>query len=91
VGFSGPNGFDENIFIQAKNNLPRSGEGSGTVIFVNRQLKAQIDIRAVSQKINAYTYFNSNETDVFGRSVTKFQNIPIYVAEKILSTETVVS
>lgn len=83
--------FDENIFIQAKNMLPRNGEGSGTVIFVNRQLKTQIDIRAVSQKINAYTYFNSNETDVFGRSVTKFQNIPIYVAEKILSTETVVS
>jgi len=91
VGFSGPNGFDENIFIQAKNWLPRAGEGSGTAIFVNRALKTQIDIRAVSQKINAYTYFNSRETDVFGRSVTKFQNIPIYVAEKILSTETVVS
>lgn len=83
--------FDENIFIQAKNYLPRNGEGSGTVIFVNRALKTQIDIRAVSQKINAYTFFNSQETDVFGRSVTKFQNIPIYVAEKILPTETVVS
>jgi len=83
--------FDENIFIEAKNWLPRNGEGSGTVILVNRQLKTQIDIRAVSQKINAYTYFNSQETDVFGRSVTKFQNIPIYVAEKILPTETVVS
>ena len=85
------NNFDENIFIAAKNQLPRSGEGSGTVIFVNRALKTQIDIRAVSQKINAYTNFNANETDVFGRSVTKFQNIPIYVAEKILSTETVLS
>jgi hypothetical protein len=85
------NNFDENIFIEAKNWLPRNGEGSGTVIFVNRALKTQIDIRAVSQKINAYTYFNSNETDVFGRSVTKFQNIPIYVAEKLLSTETVLT
>jgi hypothetical protein len=85
------NNFDENIFIQAKNWLPRNGEGSGTVIFVNRALKTQIDIRAVSQKLNAYTYFSANETDVFGRSVTKFQNIPIYVAEKILSTETVLS
>jgi hypothetical protein len=83
--------FDENIFIEAKNMLPRNGEGSGTVIFVNRQLKTQIDIRAVSQKINAYTNFSASETDVFGRSVTKFQNIPIYVAEKILSTETVLS
>jgi hypothetical protein len=91
TALSSPGDFDENIFIQAKNYLPRNGEGSGTVIFVNRALKTQIDIRAVSQKLNAYTYFNSNETDVFGRSVTKFQNIPIYVAEKILSTETVVS
>lgn len=85
------NNFDENIFIEAKNWLPRNGEGSGTVIFVNRALKTQIDIRAVSQKINAYTYFSANETDVFGRSVTKFQNIPIYVAEKLLSTETVLT
>lgn len=85
------NNFDENIFIQAKNYLPRNGEGSGTVIFVNRALKTQIDIRAVSQKINAYTNFTSGDTDVFGRSVTKFQNIPIYVAEKILSTETVLT
>jgi len=82
------NNFDENIFIAAKNNLPRFGEGSGTVIFVNRALKTQIDQRATVQKINAYTNFTSNETDVFGKSVTKFQNIPIYVAEKILSTET---
>ena len=85
------NNFDENIFIEAKNWLPRNGEGSGTVILVNRALKTQIDIRAVSQKINAYTNFSANETDVFGRSVTKFQNIPIYVAEKILPTETVLS
>jgi hypothetical protein len=82
------NNFDENIFIAAKNQLPRFGEGSGTVIFVNRALKTQIDQRATVQKINAYSNFTSNETDVFGRSVTKFQNIPIYVAEKILSTET---
>ncbi len=85
------NNFDENIFIQAKNWLPRNGEGSGTVIFVNRDLKTQIDQRATVQKINAYTNFSSNETDVFGKSVTKFQNIPIYVAEKILSTETVLT
>ena len=58
---------------------------------MNRLLKTQVDIRSVSQKLNAYTYFDSKETDVFGRSVTKFQNIPILVSEKILSTETVVS
>lgn len=86
------NNFDENVFIQAKNWLPRGGEAPGTVILVNRDLKTQIDIRAVSQKIN--TYFlppGDNSMDVFGKAVTKFQNIPIYTAEKILSTETVVA
>lgn len=83
------NNFDENIFIEAKNWLPRAGESSGTVILVNRALKTQIDIRAVSQKINTYfTPPSDNSMDVFGKAVTKFQNIPIYVAEKILSTET---
>ena len=92
VGFSGPAGFDENIFIEAKNWLPRAGEAPGTIILVNRALKSQIDIRAVSQKINTYfTPPSDNSMDVFGKAVTKFQNIPIYVAEKILSTETVLS
>lgn len=92
VGFSGPNGFDESVFIEAKNWLPRGGEAPGTIIMVNRALKSQIDIRAVSQKINTYfTPPSDNSMDVFGKAVTKFQNIPIYVAEKILSTETVLS
>jgi hypothetical protein len=29
--------------------------------------------------------------DVFGKAVTQFQGIPIYVAEKLLSTETVLT
>jgi hypothetical protein len=58
---------------------------------MNRQLKTQVDIRAVSQKLNAYTMFSANEVDVFGRSVTKFQNIPILMCEKLLNTETVVT
>ncbi len=92
IGFSGPSGFDENIFIQAKNQLPRFGEAPGTVILVNRDLKTQIDIRAVSQKINTYfTPPSDNSMDVFGKAVTKFQNIPIYVAEKISSLETIVT
>jgi len=86
------NNFDENIFIEAKNWLPRAGEAPGTVILVNRALKTQIDIRAVTQKINTYFTPPSNGTmDVFGKAVTRFQNIPIYVAEKILSTESVVT
>jgi hypothetical protein len=92
TALSSPGTFDENIFIQAKNWLPRAGEAPGTVILVNRNLKTQIDIRAVSQKINTYfTPPSDNSMDVFGKAVTKFQNIPIYVAEKILSTETAIT
>lgn len=85
------NNFDENVFIAAKNQLPGAGEAPGTVLLMNRQLKTEVDIRAVSQKLNAYTFFSANEVDVFGRSVTKFQNIPILVSEKILNTETVIT
>lgn len=82
--------FDEELFITAKNRLPGSGEDSGTAILVNRTLKTQMDKRAVSQKIN--TYFTQEKTgDVWGRPVTRFQGIPVIVAEKIVSTETTVS
>lgn len=91
VGFSGPNGFDENVFIEAKNQLPGGGEAPGTILLMNRQLKTQVDIRSVSQKLNAYTNFTANETDVFGHKVSMFQGIPILMAEKIVNTETVVS
>ena len=90
------NNFDENIFIQAKNWLPGKGEAAGTVLFMNRALKTQIDIRSVSQKLNTYFTQNQDTGDVFGRSVTRFQNIPILVSEMILgvpgqTTETYVS
>jgi hypothetical protein len=86
------NDFDENIFIQAKGYLPRRGEAPGTALFVNRALQNQIDIRAVSQKINTYfTPPDDGTMDVFGKRVTRFQGIPIYTAEKLLPTETVVS
>jgi hypothetical protein len=90
------NNFDENIFIQAKNWLPGKGEAAGTVLFVNRAVKTQIDIRSVSQKLNTYFTQNQDTGDVFGRSVTRFQNIPVLVSEMILgvpgqTTETAVS
>lgn len=85
------NNFDENIFIEAKNWLPDGGENPGTAIFVNRWLKTQIDIRAVSQKINTYFTQDKATGDVYGRPVARFQGIPIFVAEKILTTETVLT
>ena len=91
------NNFDENIFIQAKNWLPGKGEAPGTVLFMNRALKTQVDIRAVSQKINTYFVQNQDNGDVFGRGVTRFQNVPILVSEMLLglpgsaTTETIVA
>lgn len=82
--------FDEEVMIDAKNRLPGMGEAPGTFIFVNRTIKTQMDKRAVSQKMN--TYFTQEPSgDVWGRPVTKFQGIPVLVADKLLSTETTVS
>src|SRR5512139_383532 len=80
--------FDEELLIQAKNQLPGSGEDPGTVIFCNRIVKTQMDIRAVSQKGNTYFTQDNASGDVWGRPVTRFQGIPVMTAEKILNTET---
>jgi hypothetical protein len=85
------NNFDENIFIEALNWLPRQGDDPGTVIFVNRALKTQMDIRSVSQKLNTFFTQNVDTGDVWGTRVTRFQGIPVLVAEKLLSTETVLT
>ena len=85
------NNFDENVLIEAKNWLPDAGENPGTAIFVNRALKTQIDIRAVSQKINTYFTQDPSDGNVWGRPVTRFQGIPIFVAERLTSTETVLT
>lgn len=85
------NDFDENVLVEAKNQLPSMGESPSTAIFMNRLMKTQVDIRAVSQKINTYFTQDMVTGDVWGRAVTRFQGIPIFVSEKILSTETVVS
>jgi len=91
TGFSGPNGFDENVLIEALTYLPGGGDDPSTVILVNRGMKAQIDIRAVSQKINGYYTQNVETGDIWGKRVTRFQGIPILMDEKILNTEVPVS
>ena len=83
------NNFDENVLIEALRYLPSMGEAPGTVIVMNRAMKIQVDIRAVSQKINAY-YTQDEGGNVWGKPVTYFQGVPIMVSEKILGTETVV-
>ena len=82
------NNFDENVFINAKTWLPGHGEAPGTVLFMNRSLKAQVDIRAVSQKLNTYFTQDAASGDVWGRTVTRFQGVPIMVSEMILGVGT---
>jgi hypothetical protein len=91
VPLSSPGDFDENLFIEAIEYLPGRGDAPGTVILVNRALMTQIDIRAVSQKINAYYTQDPADGNIWGRRVVRFQGIPILLAEKILNTETAVS
>jgi hypothetical protein len=82
--------FDEEDLIAVKNQLPSMGEAPGTAILVDRTIKTQMDKRAVSQRMN--TYFTQDAAgDVWGRPVTRFQGIPVLVAEKILDTETAIS
>jgi hypothetical protein len=83
--------FDEETLITLKNRLPSMGEAPGTVIFCNRTIKTQMDIRAVSQKMNTYFTQDSQTGDVWGRPVTRFQGIPVMVAEKLINTETAAS
>jgi len=87
----GANEFDEQQLITLKNQLPSMGEDAGTCIICNRQIKTQMDIRAVSQKTNTYFTQNASTGDVWGRPVTRFQGIPVIVAEMIGNAETAAS
>lgn len=86
------NNFDENVIIESAGYLPGHGEAPGTVMLVNRALKIQINIRATSQKLNAYYTQEKTTGDVWGaRTITRFQGIPILEAEKISNYETVLT
>ena len=85
-------GFDENILIQALGYLPSGGAAPGTVIIVNRAVLNEMNIRAVSQKTNAFYTQNMETGDIWGaRRVTRFQGIQVVMSEKILNTEATVT
>jgi hypothetical protein len=85
-------GFDENILIQALGNLPSAGNAPGTVILVNRAILNEMNIRAVSQKTNAFYTQNMETGDIWGsRRITRFQGIQVVMAEKISNAETIIS
>ena len=82
------NTLDIAKLIQIINQLPSGGDASNTVIYCNRTIKTQFDILALD-KNNAY--FTQDTTgDVWGRRVTRFQGIPIKVADMIDDTETAI-
>jgi hypothetical protein len=76
--------FDEDIVIRALRNLPH--EGKGAVIYANRTILAQMDIRS-KDKANV----NYGTADIYGVPTTTFRGIPVRQVDAILNTETAVS
>jgi hypothetical protein len=80
--------FDTNKMrevLKARNRLPKAGKRA--VIYVNRDLKSQIDIYADEKSNIAYT-----KRDVeTGLPITYFHGIPVRLADAMLSTESAVS
>jgi len=78
--------LDEDLLIKAVNQLPGGGEAAGTAIFCTRSIKTQFDIRA---KDKTNVYYTPDE--VWGGRITRFQGIPIYMAERLIENETAVA
>lgn len=76
--------FDEDILIRALRNLPHAGKGA--VIYANRTILAQMDIRS-KDKANV----NYGTENVFGVPTTTFRGVPVRQVDAILNTESAVS
>ncbi|MCH8476376.1 MAG: hypothetical protein LAT56_00325 [Wenzhouxiangella sp.] len=73
----------ERIIIQALNYMPMRGQGA--VIYANKDLMTQFDIKAMDKSNVQY-----RSSEVFGKEITMFRTNPIRLVEAILSTEDVV-
>ena len=78
--------FNEDDLIGVINNLPDRGSAPGTFIIAGRKILTQLDI-AAKDKMNV----NYMPDKAFGEMVTHFRGIPVYLAERLSETETVVS
>jgi len=76
--------FDDDTLIEALNNLPYNGVGA--VVYCNRTIKTQMDIRA-KDKSNV----NYSPAEVWGRPVMTFRGVPVRRVDAILDTETAVT
>lgn len=72
--------------VYARNSLPNMGMDGRTFIYVNRDVKSQLDIYAL-EKSNGFYMME----DITGRPLPTFQGIPIRMVEKLLSTESAVA
>lgn len=77
------NAFDPELLVDAINNLPGGGDAGNTVIYMNRTHKAQADKSALNKQNSYYTQDASG--DVWGRRVTRFQGIPVRMAEMLVA------
>lgn len=82
------NTLDLSTLITLINQLPSMGNDASTRIYCSLAIKTQFDILALD-KNNAY-FTQDAQGDVWGRRVTRFQGIPIEVAEMIDNTETAI-
>lgn len=77
--------FDEDVLIEAINNLPDGGADPSTTIFVPRSIKTQLDIRAKDKNNVQY-----QPSEVWGKVVTTFRGIPVMLNEMMDETETAI-
>lgn len=75
-------GLDEDNVIRMLNDLPYQGKGA--VIYCNKTIKSDLDIRAKDSGNLAV----ASVDDAFGRPVTLFRGVPVRRVDAILDTET---
>ena len=80
------NTLDDDLIIEALNQMPQRGGGPGTAIYVNRTLCTQFDILAKDK-----TNVNYTSDTAFGEMVTRFRGVPVRLCEAILDTETAIT
>ncbi len=83
IGTGATNNFDHKVLIKSLNDMT---DTDNAVIYVNKAVKAQMDIAMVDK-----TNVNYTMQEAYGRPMLHFQGIPVKVCEGILSAESQVS
>ena len=78
--------FNPAQLSSALRRLPGGGQAPGTVILVPPTVMDQMDVMAMDKLNVQYT-----PDEVWGGQITRFQRVPVYVAEKISEAQTAIS